>query len=358
MMRLAFVLGLVPALAWAQKPTVIISGDGAATVVSVGTQGPPGANIPAGGSEGLVPAKSGSGFAWSDITSITGRWSFASYPTLGVYLPNQTSFAGSFILGTGGAALTHGAGTEGQNGLFVGLGAGDANTTGDWNTFIGYQAGRLVTTAAQNTFVGAVAGWKTTTGSGGNTFVGAFAGQENTTGYWNTFLGTDSGIANTTGYENMFLGSNIGASNTTGYSNTYVGARYTGAQNITGCCNTAIGEYALNVPTASSKNIAIGFAAGRFETGSNKLFIDSFSRGNEAEGRSLSLIYGVMGAAPKNQTVTLNAFLSLAGIAFADLGTPANGTFAYCADCTVANPCAGSGTGALAKRLAGAWVCN
>ena len=43
---------------------------------------------------------------------------------------------------------------------------------------------------------------------------------------------------------------------------------------------------------------------------------------------------------------------------FANLGTPANGTMAYCSDCTVANPCAGSGTGALAKRLNGAWVCN
>lgn len=35
-----------------------------------------------------------------------------------------------------------------------------------------------------------------------------------------------------------------------------------------------------------------------------------------------------------------------------------NGTFAYCSDCTITNPCAGSGTGALAKRLNGAWVCN
>lgn len=37
---------------------------------------------------------------------------------------------------------------------------------------------------------------------------------------------------------------------------------------------------------------------------------------------------------------------------------PANGLFYYCSDCTVANPCAGGGTGALAKRLGGVWVCN
>jgi hypothetical protein len=45
-------------------------------------------------------------------------------------------------------------------------------------------------------------------------------------------------------------------------------------------------------------------------------------------------------------------------IAFANLGTPANGTMVYCADCAIANPCAGSGTGAFAKRLNSAWICN
>jgi len=45
-------------------------------------------------------------------------------------------------------------------------------------------------------------------------------------------------------------------------------------------------------------------------------------------------------------------------VLFANLGTPAAGAFAYCSDCTIANPCAGAGTGALAKRLNGVWVCN
>lgn len=47
-----------------------------------------------------------------------------------------------------------------------------------------------------------------------------------------------------------------------------------------------------------------------------------------------------------------------APITQANLGTPANGTITYCSDCTIANPCAGGGTGAIAKRLNGAWVCN
>ena len=46
------------------------------------------------------------------------------------------------------------------------------------------------------------------------------------------------------------------------------------------------------------------------------------------------------------------------GKTFAMLGSPPNGTIIYCSDCTIANPCASGGTGALAKRLNGAWVCN
>jgi hypothetical protein len=53
-----------------------------------------------------------------------------------------------------------------------------------------------------------------------------------------------------------------------------------------------------------------------------------------------------------------SGMFQLTGVTFASLGTPANGTFAYCSDCTIANPCAGGGTGAFAKRLNGAWVCN
>lgn len=46
------------------------------------------------------------------------------------------------------------------------------------------------------------------------------------------------------------------------------------------------------------------------------------------------------------------------GITFASLGTPSNGKIIYCSDCTIANPCAGGGNGAIAKRLNGIWVCN
>lgn len=57
-------------------------------------------------------------------------------------------------------------------------------------------------------------------------------------------------------------------------------------------------------------------------------------------------------------SVMLAAMPTLTDTLFAALGTPANGTIAYCSDCTKATPCAGSGTGAIAKRLNGAWDCD
>jgi hypothetical protein len=50
--------------------------------------------------------------------------------------------------------------------------------------------------------------------------------------------------------------------------------------------------------------------------------------------------------------------IRMTATAFASLGTPTNGTLAYCNDCTIANPCASGGSGALAKRLNNTWVCN
>jgi hypothetical protein len=43
---------------------------------------------------------------------------------------------------------------------------------------------------------------------------------------------------------------------------------------------------------------------------------------------------------------------------FANLGAATNGSMIYCSDCQAIAVCAAAGTGAIAKRLAGAWVCN
>lgn len=50
--------------------------------------------------------------------------------------------------------------------------------------------------------------------------------------------------------------------------------------------------------------------------------------------------------------------LGLTAITFANLDAAADGSLMFCSDCTKADPCAGSGTGAFAKRQNGAWVCD
>lgn len=50
--------------------------------------------------------------------------------------------------------------------------------------------------------------------------------------------------------------------------------------------------------------------------------------------------------------------VTLSPVPFASLGAPQDGTLYFCPDCTIANPCAGGGSGGLAKRLNGVWVCN
>jgi hypothetical protein len=45
-------------------------------------------------------------------------------------------------------------------------------------------------------------------------------------------------------------------------------------------------------------------------------------------------------------------------VTFANLPTVVNGGIIYCSDCTLASPCASGGSGALAKGINSAWVCN
>lgn len=67
----------------------------------------------------------------------------------------------------------------------------------------------------------------------------------------------------------------------------------------------------------------------------------------------VELAAGTLGVIQPITTVQLSATL------FAALpATPTNGMMLYCSDCVLANPCAGAGTGAIAQRLNGAWVCN
>jgi hypothetical protein len=64
-------------------------------------------------------------------------------------------------------------------------------------------------------------------------------------------------------------------------------------------------------------------------------------------------------ATPYGLLDTTGLFRNQYPMAFAALPADvADGSQVYCSDCTIASPCADSGTGALAKRLSNAWVCN
>jgi hypothetical protein len=79
----------------------------------------------------------------------------------------------------------------------------------------------------------------------------------------------------------------------------------------------------------------------------------------------------LLSSSPSINWVMPNPFLSLRNhSSFSQLGKQPDGTFTYCVNCKVANPpscstanpsacvCSGDGTGAFARRINGAWLCN
>jgi len=57
-------------------------------------------------------------------------------------------------------------------------------------------------------------------------------------------------------------------------------------------------------------------------------------------------------------TINGDGSISPKSVTFANLPTVANAKMIYCSDCTIASPCASGGSGAFAKGINGAWVCN
>ncbi len=73
---------------------------------------------------------------------------------------------------------------------------------------------------------------------------------------------------------------------------------------------------------------------------------------------SYNWAFNIAGAGEVTALGVTSIALQLPSVALASLGTPADGTIAYCSDCNKATPCTGSGDGALAKRINGAWDCD
>ena len=111
--------------------------------------------------------------------------------------------------------------------------------------------------------------------------------------------------------------------------------------------------------TGSTRNLAVA-AAGTLFFGAGGALNSDWQL--TSSGRHLQPVadntVDLGAAANALRDIYLDGNLLSGGKAFASLGTPGNGALVYCSDCTIANPCASGGTGAFAKRLNGAWVCN
>ncbi|MDQ3290886.1 MAG: hypothetical protein M3Q05_06300 [Bacteroidota bacterium] len=175
-------------------------------------------------------------------------------------------------------------GAQGAYNSFFGYRTGKSTTSsGIQNTFIGANAGYLNSTGQYNTFVGSHAGYLNNTGIK-NTFIGYNAGKTNYTGEWNTFLGYEAGVNNEAGSYNTFIGYGTGALNKTGTGNTFVGNQ-TGYTNNTGKHNTYVGHTAGYGNYHGERNVFLGYQAGYLEEGSDKLYIENYTKSNP-------LIYG------------------------------------------------------------------
>ncbi len=64
---------------------------------------------------------------------------------------------------------------------------------------------------------------------------------------------------------------------------------------------------ALSSNTSGNNNVASGYYAGFYETGSNTYYVNNQDNGSLAGDRAGSLIYGTFDATPTNQTIALNA---------------------------------------------------
>ena len=163
------------------------------------------------------------------------------------------------------------------------------------------------------------------------TFSGAVTGATFNAVKLNLGLGNDSRsialgdfalASTTTGSNNYAFGRSALNSTTTGSGNLAFGGG-TLAFNVTGDENTAIGANAL-LQALGSRNVALGNAAGQYETGSDSLYIDNQDRTNTAGDKAKALLYGTFAATAAAQQLTINAgTITLNGSAV----TAATGTF-------------------------------
>jgi len=272
--------------------------------------------------------------------------------------------AGNFTMGSMATNTSHGSYNNALGAYSL-----QNNTTGYSNIAIGVSSLQNNTTGHFNSALGTYSLYTNTTGYS-NIAIGVSSLQNNTTGYSNSAIGVSSLLGNTTGYNNSAMGVNsLNALKPTSkaitafadYSGTVAGtvlatsvghglavgattlkisgtANYNGSESCTrvnddtfyftavwvatevgwwgvdseGKNNTAAGADSGQLLLTGSSNIFLGYRSGYRQTSNdNLLIIDNQARADIATEATNSIIYGVMAAAPADQTLALNAVVSM-----------------------------------------------
>lgn len=121
---------------------------------------------------------------------------------------------------------------------------------------------------------------------------------------------SDSGARIASDGSNVALGTTMFDSLIDGIENTGAGDSALDS-NQHGDSNTAFGKRALYHLISGNRNIALGLLAGSYETGSDKLFIDSRDRNDEAGDRAGAILYGEMDDDPDLQVLNVNGSLNV-----------------------------------------------
>lgn len=206
-----------------------------------------------------------------------------------LYLPDQTDFQGTLIIGSGGGSLSHSTGDDGRYNTACGIGALNSvsksmgvtaighqalfsiteygsrcvavghqalfSNERPFNTAVGYQSMYNNTDGEKNTAMGDCSLLSNTEGDN-NTALGYSAMKDNTSGNHNVATGLNALEWNTTGNENTAIGNGALLLNKQGSYNTAVGRN--AMQGNTGDENTALGHEALFENETGEKNVAVG----------------------------------------------------------------------------------------------------
>lgn len=220
----------------------------------------------------------------------------------------------AIISGYGNVALGNLAGastTTGSSNFFAGAGAGRYNTTGAGNIGIGSNSLRDMNgtnnLSIGYNLVGGNADPALNTGSK-NIGIGNACGNKIETGYSNIIMGDQVVPALKGGQYNILMGRDADNSIVDGNHNIIIGNFSFGSADRTG--EVAIGS-AAGSACAEDYCVFLGYGAGHYETGANKLFIDNNVRSNEADGRIKAMIYGEFASATANQNLFLNANVTI-----------------------------------------------